>query len=282
MIGRTNVPWDLGPKAVHITSQSDWSDFVANAGEYKAGELVVLDTDISAGDLYPISFAGNFDGKNHTITATFRTDVAYCGLFRSLGPGQIVANLTLQGTFPETVQDTYAGGIAPQTQGTADNPVLIQNCHFLDISLRGYVIGGIVGYAAHTHFLYCSTVGGELDVSTPLSGGMAGGICGENVSGTIELCFATSDSSGISLFQAAAGGIAGQNTNGGAAINCWCYQSTVVEASSQGGANTGSKQVPEGTIAADFVNVYGFNQSCWALSEDLPADFNQAVVTYHF
>lgn len=281
MIGRTNVPWDLGPKAVHITSQSDWSDFVANADEYKAGELVVLDTDISAGALLPISFAGNFDGGNHTITATFRADGDYGGLFRSLGPGQIVANLTLQGTFPEITQNTYAGGIAPQTQGTADNPVLIQNCHFLDVSLSGYVIGGIVGHASHTHFLYCSTVGGKLSV-TSVRGGMAGGICGENVSGTIELCFATSDSKGISIFQSFAGGIAGQNTNGGAAINCWCYQSTVVGSSDQGGANTGSKQVPEGTSPSNFVNMYGFNQNCWALSDELPADFNQAVVTYHF
>lgn len=111
---------------------------------------------------------------------------------------------------------------------------------------------------------------------------MVGGIVGRNDGGTIELSFATSQASRSGVYLAVAGGIAGQNANGGAAINCWCYQSTVVGASDQGGANTGSKQVPEGTSATDFVNVYGFNQNCWALSDELPADFNQAVVTYHF
>ena len=281
MIGRTNVPWDLGPKGVHITSQAEWSDFVANASTYEAGQLVVLDTDINAGDLYPISFAGNFDGGNHTITATFVVGENRCGLFRSLGPGQIIANLTLQGTFTGITGSTYAGGIAPETEGAADNPVLIQNCHFLDISLSGFYVGGIVGDATYTHFLYCSTVGGNIQATSGYDRAV-GGIAGRNTSGTIELCFATSEAYGSVIYGASAGGIVGQNANGGAAINCWCYQDAVVGSSDQGGANTGSKQVPEGTDSYTFATEYGFNQNCWALSEDLPADFNQDVVTYHF
>ena len=279
MIGRTNVPWDLGSKAVHITSQSDWSDFVANAGEYEAGELVVLDTDISAGDLYPISFAGNFDGGNHTITATLRAYGTEMGLFRELNDRQIVANLTLD-VSADPGGATTAGGIAAFSAGNEDGVVLIQNCHVKGTNIAAEISGGIVGSAISTHFLYCSNLGLGT-IATGNFSSVTGGIVGENVEGTVELSFSVGNASKMTM-EAAAGGIAGLNKDRGAAINCWCYQSTVVDASDQGGANTGSKQVPEGTSATDFVNMYGFNQNCWALSEDLPADFNQAVVTYHF
>lgn len=278
-----------GGETAVIKTDSDWEIFVQYASEVDPGQLIILEKDIDCDDAsYPaLTFAGNFDGGNHSISnVTFEpvdhpsTGEEVAGMFATLGHGQIVANLELRNVTVE-YSANYAGALVGMADGWSGDEVLIQNVQVYGSSLTdgvsGRSAGGIAGFCRHTDILYCSSR--DLRITGVVNGG---GIVGINED-TVELCFSTSSPTALpSLLGGSSGGVVGKNVRGGRALNSWCYVANVMGSSDQGGANTGSTQVPEGTSATDFVNVYGFNQSCWALSEDLPADFNPDVVSYQF
>ena len=143
-----------------------------NRGYTYAGQTVVLTADIDLNgvkwtpigtvDSYPsVTFAGTFDGNNHTIsnlkTSDFTTNHATAGFFGSITG--TVKNLTL--TNVKITSSHYAGGIVGYSSA---NGAVIENCHVnggtitstpeytgtTDDSTNGYdngdKVGGIIGY----------------------------------------------------------------------------------------------------------------------------------------
>lgn len=171
----TNIPTD--PQIIvqaMITTVDQLLAFAAdvNNGNTYAGRTVVLGADIDLagknwkpiGGLfsYPgVTFAGTFDGNNHTIsnlkTSDFTTNHATAGFFGSITG--TVKNLTL--TNVNITSSHYAGGIVGYSSA---NGAVIENCHVnggtitstpeytgtTDDSTNGYdngdKVGGIIGY----------------------------------------------------------------------------------------------------------------------------------------
>ena len=142
-----------------------------NRGYTYAGETVVLSADIDLNGVkwtpigglvsYPsVTFAGTFDGNNHTIsnlkTSDFTTNHATAGFFGSITG--TVKNLTL--TNVNITSSHYAGGIVGYSSA---NGAVIENCHVnggtitskpeytgTSETTNGYdngdKVGGIIGY----------------------------------------------------------------------------------------------------------------------------------------
>ena len=111
--------------ALPISNTADFAAFVARAEEVPAGQLVRLQNNIDLGEnsYSAISgFKGNFDGDQNTITGGTFTAVAVgtetcAGLFASLGAGQKVANLTLDGINVGSTSATYSGALVGRAGG---------------------------------------------------------------------------------------------------------------------------------------------------------------------
>ena len=151
----------------------------------------------------------------------------------------------------------YAGTLVGMADGYSNDRVYIQNVQVSGGSVSGRSAGGIAGFTRNTDIIYCSSQGTSI---TGVANG--GGIVGIN-NAKVELCFSA------------------KNVRGGRAVNSWCYEEDVEGATDQGGENTGSRQVPEGTIFLIFKSM-GFTQPCWVESTTLPADFDSLTVTLNF
>ena len=273
-----------GGADVTIDSMEDWNLFVQNSASTQAGQVVTLGTDINCqnASYESLKFYGDFNGGNNTISnATFEatsdtpSGESCSGMFATLGHGQTVANLKF-----ENVETEYAGQYSGVLVGMADgwsgDEVLIQNIQVNNSAVSGRSAGGIAGFARHTDIIYCSSQNTRI---TGIANG--GGIVGLNED-TVELCFSTSSPTALpSFLGGSSGGVVGKNVRGGRALNSWCYVADVMGSSDQGGENTGSRQVPEGTIFLIFKSM-GFTQSCWVESTTLPADFDSLTVTLNF
>ncbi|MBQ0127566.1 MAG: hypothetical protein KBS80_06225 [Bacteroidales bacterium] len=138
-----------------------------NGGNTMAGKLVQLaaDIDLQGVDWKPIgnvtsypgvTFAGTFDGCNHTIsnmnTSDYLPNHATAGFFGSIMG--TVKNLTLESVAITSTH--YAGAIAGYT--SANNDCVIENCHVIGGAItsttelvdgsydNGDKVGGIIGY----------------------------------------------------------------------------------------------------------------------------------------
>lgn len=208
------------------------------------------------------SFKGKLDGNNHKIIGLKITEVdttkannenTYIGLFRQIGAGSSVSNLSIidcdingyenvgaigggnSGTIENvkvigtiTVKMDYVGSFVGKNSGIIKN-----SCTFGTISGRSYV-GGITGDQGG------SIINSYSATNVSATGGWAGGLVGNN-RGKISLSYATGDVTGISNIgglvgvnnnsiinvystgkvtasQSHAGGIAGQNGSGGGAV----------------------------------------------------------------
>lgn len=283
---KTFVDKLLAHEDVTISSMDDWNAFVANSSSVVSGQLVTLGTNINCnGATYTtLTFKGNFDGGNFTISnASFNSaagryytstedDIVCSGLFNSIGPGQIIANLKLDNITAKS-STTYAGVLAGLVDGTSSNRALIQNIQVTNSSATGRTAAGVVGFVRNADVKFCSSRNCTI---TGVANG--GGIVGINNS-VVSYCYSTCTPTAFpSFLGGSTGGVVSKKVRGGYAQYCWSTM-TVVGASDSGGTDVGLLEVSNATTEDDFVEA-GYNAEgaeYWELGEGTTTDFNASV-----
>lgn len=264
-----------------IDSLEDWEYFVSHSNTAEAGQLVILGADIDCSNAtYPaMTFAGNFDGGNYTISnvkfnaGTASSGESSNGMFVKIGAGQIVANLNLSNVTVSGLTTTYAGALAGMVDG---NNAVIQNVQVYGGSVSGRSAGGVVGFLRNAVVRYSSSR--DTTVSGLANGG---GVVGLN-NGTVEYCFSTSTPTALpTLIGGSAGGVIGKNVRGGHGDYCWAYMKVLGDYKDGGGTVAHEAVINSSMDFETFLETV-FDQLCWTASNSLPADFDSTVVTYNF
>ena len=277
-----------GGETAVIKTDSDWDIFVQYASEVDPGQLIILEKDIDCDDAsYPaLTFAGNFDGGNHSISnVTFEpvdhpsTGEEVAGMFATLGHGQIVANLELRNVTVE-YSANYAGALVGMADGWSNDRALVQNVQVRNSSVSGRSAGGVAGFIRNADVVYCSSR------DTTITGvANGGGIVGLS-NGKVEYSYSTTTPTALPEFlRGSAGGVVGKNVRGAFTEYCWSTMKVV------GTKGTGTEaagndicafdNVSESTTIRDFTRK-GFTQDCWVRAAGTATDFNTSVVTYPF
>ena len=188
--------------------------------EGKTDINITLDTDLTlTGEWTPIGtesqpYTGTFDGGNHTISGlTVKGSDENAGLFGYIGKdGGTVKNVVLKDV-QITSNNQYAnvGGMAGINNGT------IENCSVSGGSVSGYSAGGVVGQQYSGSITLCNSS------ATVQGTSQVGGVVGyTNYGVTLTACYATgdvtakdNDTAGIFF----AGGVVG--SNGGNLTACY-------------------------------------------------------------
>ena len=237
-----------GEAVLTISDATDWASFISLASQISPNQRVVLATDIDCGNAAytTLTFAGDFDGGNHTISnATFAASNGNSGMFHTIGAGQKVCNVTLSNVTAQSAS-TYAGVLAGAVSGTEGNHALIQNVHVVNGSVSGRSAGGIAGYIFFADVKYCSSTG------TAISGLANGGGIGGISYGFISQSYSTTSPTAISFLGGTAGGIVGKNLEGGSITSCWCTDSRIAGSSTDA---TESKVLANATGTSVFDGV---------------------------
>ena len=155
------------------------------------------------------------DGAGHEITGLNATS----GLFKQIGGGSHIQNLTLRGT--------SAGG-GSVTGYASGKDITIENCFsYVTITGTGSNAGGIVGYASSTTTIRnCANLGAVTSDSNV--GGIIGGFVGSGA--VITGCYNTG---AVTATGSTAGGVFGNGSYGITVTNC--YNTGAVSASSNAG-----------------------------------------------
>ena len=155
------------------------------------------------------------DGAGHEITGLNATS----GLFKQIGNGSHIQNLTLRGT------STGGGSVAGYANG---KDIVIENCFsYVTVTGTGRNVGGIVGYANSTTTIRnCANLGAVTSDSNV--GGIIGGFVGSGA--VITGCYNTG---AVTATGSTAGGVFGNGSYGITVTNC--YNTGAVSASSNAG-----------------------------------------------
>ena len=265
-----------GTGTLTISSLADFNVFAQRASEIAAGRRVELaaDIDCDGASYTALTFAGDFDGKGHTISnATFKANGNNSGMFATIGAGQKIVNLKLSGITAEYADN--AGILAGSISASGSARALIQNVQIRGGEVEGRNTGALVGYTFLSDIKYCSS----RDVA--LSGLInVGGIAGISYS-QITYCYSICDLPS-SNFIRKTGGIVAKNLEASNVERCWCTASTAVgQSGTDSAASNNFTGVDQWTAAVDFEDE-GFTQNCWALDDGTDTSFNDSVVTYSF
>ncbi len=271
---------------VTITTKAEWDTFVEHSDVVVAGQLITLGADIDCEDSTydSMTFAGSFNGAGFTISnANFRavstsSGDTCSGMFAKIGPGQVVANLTLQNVTAQ-YSGTYAGVLAGMVDGAGGSRALVQNVQVRNSSASGRSAGGVAGFIRNADVRYCSSRDTTI---TGLANG--GGIVGLS-NAKVEYCYSTTSPTALTFLGGCAGGVVGKNVRGAYTEYCWATMAVV------GGSGTGTEaggtdigvfdNVSNSTTVRDFT-LKGFTQDCWVRAAGTATDFNTSVVTYPF
>lgn len=187
---------------------------VSSAEEFakmKPDGSYTLAADITITAPYAEDFSGTFDGAGHTVTLDIEGNSANVGLFRKLGGGATVKNVTVAGQVTATGKNNV-GGIA----GNADGNVTIENCKNTASIKGSKAVGGILGYSyPDSGFVTISSCVnmGNVTASSRQAGGIAGNIEGTHV---IRDCYNQGNISG-----SGAAGILGRGAKGVSVSNSY-------------------------------------------------------------
>lgn len=177
--------------------------------EMQPGGSYKLTADIIVTAPYASDFSGTFDGNGHTVTLDIEGNSANVGLFRKLGGGATVKNVTVAGQVTATGKNNV-GGIA----GNADGNVTIENCKNTASIKGSKAVGGILGYSEPgSGFVTISSCAnmGSVSGTRKQVGGIAGNVVGTHI---IRNCYNQGDISD-------GAGILGRGTKGVLVENCY-------------------------------------------------------------
>ena len=128
-----------------IASTTDFLRFARSCAResYSSGVRFVLETDIDLTDTDFESvpyFAGEFDGGGHSVSG-LRVERAgsRLGLFRQIGEGASVHDLTVSGSVAPDGTREFLGGLCGVNAGT------VKNCEFSGEVLGVNAVGGLIG-----------------------------------------------------------------------------------------------------------------------------------------
>lgn len=161
---------------------------VSSAKEFAAMDAsgsYTLTKDIIVTEPYASDFSGTFDGNGHTVTLDIEGNSANVGLFRKLGGGATVKNVTVAGQVTATGKNNV-GGIA----GNADGNVTIENCKNTASIKGSKAVGGILGYSEPgSGFVTISSCAnmGSVSGTRKQVGGIAGNVVGTHIIHNKEL-----------------------------------------------------------------------------------------------
>lgn len=164
---------------IYIDSVEDMLKFSQDAvlDTYFEGKTIILNTDIDVSELGSLSiptFAGTFDGQEHTISGiSINESGSIQGLFRYLQEDGIIKNLNISADIKPSGSRNTVGGMVGNNKGTIDN------CNF-DGEVEGKNhIGGLVGINEASGIISNSSSSGRVSGEH-----FTGGIAGQNL-GTI-------------------------------------------------------------------------------------------------
>lgn len=168
---------------------------------------------VPIGDKETTPFEGTFEGKNHLIDGlTLQPVYTHSGLFGIIGVKAAVQNMNLE---PLTVAGNgYTGVLAGTNLGTVKNVDL----KLLDgVKVSGGIVGGIIGQNSGSVAGLQLTLDGGSRIETVAEGGIAGGLIGDNTADITADTYVIHDkdgSIGSAADHAVIGGIIGvQNGN---------------------------------------------------------------------
>lgn len=254
-----------------IYNNDDWNAFIQKAASISSSQRVELMGPIDCGNATyaPLTFAGNFNGNNFTISnATFSASSGYSGMFKTIGADQKICNLVLD-NITASYASTYAGVLAGSVSGTEGHKALIQNVQVKNSSASGRSAGGIAGFIFFADVTYCSSR------NTTITGIVNGGGIGGISYGQITNCYSTCAPTALQ----STGGIAGKNLEGGLIQYCWCTESQVSERNTSATAVDNLVNVKSTTRS--FATCTG-DTSYWDDASGTSKSFIQASVTYKF
>lgn len=273
---------------VTIGDLPTWNLFVANADKAVTGGLVRLTADINCGgaSYTSMTFKGSFDGGGNTISnATFTPatghhfngeEIDCCGMFASIGPGQVVANLNLDSITASSSTTTYSGALAGVVDGYPPKAI-VQNVHVTNCTVRGRSAGGVAGFCRHANILYCSSEGGTIG-GLANGGGIIGLVSDDSI---VQHCFSKCSPTALSFMGGKAGGIGGKVVRSGNVNHCWCTFATVVSPADGGAESSNLGGVSRSTTADTFTSA-GLSDQIWTFL-GANTHFKDGVdISYHF
>lgn len=191
-----------------------------NSGNTDINIILDKDIDLTNTKWTPIGiddkhqYIGTFDGGGHTISGlTMTGSDEYAGLFGYIGKdGGTVKNVVLEDVkITSDYQHGYVGGMAGINNGT------IENCSVSGGSVSGYSAGGVVGQQYSGSITLCNSS------ATVQGTSQVGGVVGyTNYGVTLTACYATGDVTAKNNNTAGtffAGGVVG--SNGGNLTACY-------------------------------------------------------------
>ena len=130
---------------VRIFSERQFAGFIRDCSResYSSGVrfLLMRDLDLGGAEFESTAyFAGEFDGRGHTIRGLAVTGAgSRLGLFREIGPEASVEGLTVECSILPAGTREYLGGLAGVNAGT------VKNCHVIGELAGTSNVGGLVG-----------------------------------------------------------------------------------------------------------------------------------------
>ena len=243
LLGKAGMLWDK-----HLVLSAD-IDLQANPqGEHVFGQAVI-----------PV-FTGVFDGNGHTISHLMIRGQSFLGLVGQLRSGAKVKNLGVVDV-NVTGSGNYIGGLV------ANNSGAVTNCHSTGVLSGGAYVGGLVGYSD-----YRGTVTGCHSAGA-VRGYTIGGLVGYN-EGPVTQCYSTGVVTGADA--SPVGGLVGYTHFGTVTASFWDIATSGWATSDGGtGKTTAEMQTAATFLEAgwDFVDetVNGTEDIWWILEgQDYP------------
>lgn len=165
---------------ISLSTKEDWNWLVKQCklDSWSKNKTVVLENDLRLdGGWKPIPiFNGTFDGNGHTISmAEYGASGSGLGLFRYVGQGGNIKNLSVKGNWNPSGSQEMVGGIVGSNKGT------ISHCVYKGDVSGKLNVGGIAGINESTGLIQSCTVQGSVTGEH-----YTGGIAGQNLGGIIR------------------------------------------------------------------------------------------------